>query len=117
MNQPFVTNQFIQFYKREMEINQAIAYGYGLLVRLDEVIAQLEPEIGHFGVEVTLNYPLIRHALTRCLSFLDHTDTTLTGQDFDVFAGYLLAELRDLERIIDTEFREYDLNYVNSESG
>ncbi|MGF1689504.1 hypothetical protein L4C36_23055 [Photobacterium japonica] len=82
MNQPFVTNQFIQFYKREMEINQAIAYGYGLLERLDIVIAQLEPEIGQFGVEVTLNYPLIRsfahslirHALTRCLSCLDRTD-------------------------------------------
>ncbi|MGF1687895.1 hypothetical protein L4C36_14580 [Photobacterium japonica] len=104
MNQPFVTNQFIQFYKREMEINQAIAYGYGLLERLDEVIAQLEPEIGLFGVEVTLNYPLIRHALTRCLSYLDRTGTALTEQDFDVFVGYLLTELRDLDTLIVDEF-------------
>ncbi|MGR5149660.1 hypothetical protein ACQKP8_24320 [Photobacterium alginatilyticum] len=107
MQKPFITNQFMQFYNRQMEVNQAIIYGYGLLDYIDYVADTLQPEVGDMGLDLTLNYPLIRRALTRCLSYLDRTDTTLTEQDFAIFSAFLLREFRDLEQLIDDEFDEY----------
>lgn len=107
MLKPFVTNQFIQFHRGQMEDNQAIDYGYNLLDYLDYVAESLAPEVGDSGLELTLNYSLIRRALSRCLSYLDRTDTTLTDEDFAIFTSFLLTELRDLEQLIDAEFDEY----------
>ena len=106
MNKPFLDHSWSKIFEKDALSKVVLD---SKLKQLDEVAETLKKNSGAEAIENVLEYKLVKRALEQCRDYLAGSATSVTSEDYFIYADYAEHQLEEAQNIIDSELSHLGL--------